>query len=171
MDELPDLPDDALEPAELAAAAAPALEQCDASGDVAAVIYANGAPESWDGQAWASAPVWRATVLTPTGGAVVRPDDGTPFAPLTCPDPLLPGLATASPTDRSHSGQSGASRSTPAVSRTAAARPAPSSSIPNAASRIPRITTAPGTPASRARAAIRRRCSSVRYTCVRCIHR
>ena len=90
--ELPDLPDDALEPAALAAAAAPALEQCDAAGDVAAVIYANGAPESWDGQAWASAPVWRTTVLTPDGGAVVRPDDATPFAPLTCPDPLLPGI-------------------------------------------------------------------------------
>lgn len=82
-------PEDVLEPVDLAAASATALDDCDAGDDVRAVLYATGAPAAWDGQEWSRTPTWRATVVTPDTGVVVDPTSGQAFAPLTCVDPLL----------------------------------------------------------------------------------
>lgn len=142
--QLPELPAATLEPAALVEAAAPALEQCGAAGEVAAVLYANGAPEAWDGEAWTAAPVWRATVLTPQGGVVVRPEDAVAFAPLTCPDPLLPDLApTAAVTAQTAPSSVGSSLP-----------PGPSTSPPQAAASAA-ASTPPG-PARSGRASPRR---------------
>ncbi|MEE8602628.1 hypothetical protein [Euzebya tangerina] len=85
-------PEDALEPIDLAAAAAPALADCDAEGEeVRAVLYATGAPATWDGSTWTRLPSWRATVVTESVGVVVDPLNGQAFAPLTCVEPLLLG--------------------------------------------------------------------------------
>lgn len=79
------LPEDVLEPAALAAAAVPALRDCDAGDEpVRSVLYATGAPGSWDGERWTATPDWRATVVTDTVEVVVQPDTGRPFAPLEC---------------------------------------------------------------------------------------
>jgi hypothetical protein len=82
-------PGAALEPADLGAAAAGALEQCGTGGPARAVLYATGAPAAWDGQVWTRNPTWRATVVAEGGGVVVDPTTGQPFAPLTCVDPVL----------------------------------------------------------------------------------
>ena len=82
-------PGEALEPAALGRASRTALAACEVDGaPVEAVIYATGAPGSWDGEAWTVVPTWRATVVTADGGAVVDPTSGSPFAPLTCVEPL-----------------------------------------------------------------------------------
>lgn len=87
--ELPDLPAEVLEPRALGEATRPALGECGADGPVRAVLYATGAPAAWDGERWSTVPTWRATVVTADGGVIVDPRDGTPFAPLTCVEPLL----------------------------------------------------------------------------------
>lgn len=86
---LPPFPEDALEPVSLGEAAQPALADCGTPGTVRAVVYATGAPGSWDGQEWTLLPTWRATVVTPRGGVSVSPADGTAYAPLTCVEPLV----------------------------------------------------------------------------------
>ncbi|WP_108664311.1 hypothetical protein [Euzebya rosea] len=89
--ELPPVPEGLLEPADLGAAAADALASCDAGGQpVVAVVYATGAPAAWDGSTWTTPPAWRSTVITETAGVAVDPTSGTPLAPLTCVDPVLP---------------------------------------------------------------------------------
>jgi hypothetical protein len=89
VEEIPALPAGALEPVALGAAAAGPLEECGAAGAVRAVLYATGAPASWDGQRWSRTPSWRATVVTEAGGVSVDPTSGRAFAPLVCVDPLL----------------------------------------------------------------------------------
>lgn len=87
--EVPELPADALPPEELGPAAADALAACEVSGPVRAVLYATGAPGAWDGERWTAVPVWRATAVAESGGAVVDPRTGVAYAPLVCVEPLL----------------------------------------------------------------------------------
>jgi hypothetical protein len=87
--EIPALPADVLEPVDLAAAAERGLADCGADGPVRAVLYATGAPATWDGTSWTRTPGWQATVFTEAVGVTVDPTSGTPFAPLTCVEPLL----------------------------------------------------------------------------------
>lgn len=90
VEELPPFPDDALAPTDLGLAAEDGLAQCDAAGGpVRAVVYATGAPGAWDGSTWTSVPAWRATVVTAAGGVVVDPRTGSPYAPLTCVEPVV----------------------------------------------------------------------------------
>lgn len=90
VEEMIPLPEDALEPAALAAAAATALADCGSTdAPVEAVLYATGAPAAWDGTTWTRTPSWRATVVTPVTGVVVDPTSGQAFAPLTCVEPVL----------------------------------------------------------------------------------
>ncbi|CAN5480092.1 hypothetical protein BH23ACT7_BH23ACT7_18720 [soil metagenome] len=88
LEAVPPLPDDTLEPADLAAAAAPVLERCGASGAVTTVLYATGAPAIWDGQSWTVDPQWRATVATGSGGAAVDPRTGAAVLDDPCLEPL-----------------------------------------------------------------------------------
>lgn len=72
--EIPAFPDDAAQPAQLAAAEGPA--QCGV-GDVASVFYVTGAPVAWNGTEWTPAPQWRATVTAPDGsGAAIAVSGG-----------------------------------------------------------------------------------------------
>ncbi len=87
--EMVPFPDAALEPVDLATAAAGPLAECGAEAPAQAVLYATGAPASWDGTTWTRIPSWRATVVTPEAGVVVDPTSGQAFAPLTCVEPLL----------------------------------------------------------------------------------
>jgi hypothetical protein len=89
VDAIAPFPEAAMEPADLAAAAAAALADCEAAGPARAVLYATGAPAAWDGTAWTRNPTWRATVVTGAGGVVVDATTGQAFAPLTCVAPLL----------------------------------------------------------------------------------
>lgn len=89
VEEIPALPADALEPADLAEASATALADCGADGPVRAVLYATGAPATWDGSRWTRTPSWQATVVTEEVGVTVDPRTGTAFAPLTCVEPFL----------------------------------------------------------------------------------
>lgn len=69
VEQIPPFPDDALEPAALAADESVAA--C-GGGDEASVFYVTGAPVAWDGGQWARPPEWRATVTGPDGaGATV----------------------------------------------------------------------------------------------------
>lgn len=69
VEQIPPFPDDALEPADLAAAEAVAA--CGV-GEEASVFYVTGAPVAWDGTEWSRPPEWRATVTAPEGsGATV----------------------------------------------------------------------------------------------------
>lgn len=68
--ELPPLPDDARDPAVLAERAATTLDDCGA-GPVARVLYDTGAPFTWDGSAWTSAPAWTAALVDAEGGGTV----------------------------------------------------------------------------------------------------
>ncbi|CAN5705128.1 hypothetical protein BH24ACT15_BH24ACT15_14080 [soil metagenome] len=90
VDAIQPLPEQAVEPAELAAAAAPALAECGSVDQPPrAVLYATGAPAAWDGNRWTRTPTWRATVVTESTGVVVDVTSGQPFAPLTCVEPVL----------------------------------------------------------------------------------
>ncbi len=71
VEELPALPDAAQDPQELAAAAAPLLDECGYDSTVASVLYASGAPVAWDGERWTEEPAWTATVATPDGDSVL----------------------------------------------------------------------------------------------------
>ncbi len=78
--ELPARPDDVAEPRHLVAAAEAPVAACDA-GPVVQVLYATGAPVSWDGQAWSVAPEWTATLTDAQGaGATVDPAGDGPVA-------------------------------------------------------------------------------------------
>jgi hypothetical protein len=76
LDAIPELPDGVLDPTALAEAAEPALDECDLSAPVRTVVYATGAPMSWDGQRWTAEPQWTANLLVEDGGTVVDPADG-----------------------------------------------------------------------------------------------
>ena len=65
VEQIPGFPDDALEPAQLAAAQA--VVACGVA-DQASVFYVTGAPVAWTGTAWSPVPEWQATVTTPDGG-------------------------------------------------------------------------------------------------------
>ncbi|QBI18904.1 hypothetical protein ER308_04650 [Egibacter rhizosphaerae] len=66
--EVPDL-DDAMDPAETAAAGEPALSEC-GHGAAEEVRYMSGAPEGWDGDTWRVDPQWRVMLLVGEGGVV-----------------------------------------------------------------------------------------------------
>lgn len=69
--QIPEFPDDAAAPQELADAAA--TGDC-AMGGASTVLYATGAPVAWDGTTWRAVPVWTATVAADDGtGAVLDP--------------------------------------------------------------------------------------------------
>lgn len=89
VEQLPPLPGAVLEPADLAEASATALADCGAEGPVRAVLYATGAPATWDGAEWTRTPSWQATMVTEEVGVTVDPQTGTAFAPLTCVEPFL----------------------------------------------------------------------------------
>jgi hypothetical protein len=75
--DVPPLPELAQPPVVLVEDAAAALEGCDAGDDVAVVVYATGAPASWDGERWTEEPAWTAVLSTEDGqGAVVDPVTG-----------------------------------------------------------------------------------------------
>lgn len=77
MEQVPALPEGALDPFPLVAAAADALAACGIGGDPDAVLYATGAPAAWDGQSWAEQPAWTATIRSGDEGAVqVDPTSG-----------------------------------------------------------------------------------------------
>lgn len=73
LEEIPELPGDAREPSELAEAAEETFDACDVDGDVAAVIYATGAPQSWNSEVgeWSAPLMWTATATTADGAGVV----------------------------------------------------------------------------------------------------
>lgn len=75
--EVPPLPAGVREPVELVSAAAEALDGCGVTQPVTAALYATGAPVAWDGNAWATAPAWSATLSDVQGrGVVVDPSSG-----------------------------------------------------------------------------------------------
>ncbi|MDP8969162.1 MAG: hypothetical protein M3N52_01360, partial [Actinomycetota bacterium] len=77
LQQLPPMPTNAREPAALARAARSALIECGVDQPTRGVLYATGAPASWDGQRWADPPVWTATVTGPKdSGVVVDPVSG-----------------------------------------------------------------------------------------------
>lgn len=69
VEEVPDLPEGALDPLPLAEAAAPALGECGVDGQPTQVRYATGAPYAWTGEAWAEELDWTAAVAV-TGEGV-----------------------------------------------------------------------------------------------------
>ncbi|HUH07167.1 MAG TPA: hypothetical protein VML96_05090 [Egibacteraceae bacterium] len=74
-------PDGLAEPDALIEAAAGVLESCGASGGPSGLLYATGAPISWDAGAgaWSAPPVWTATVFASgAGGAALDPSSGAP---------------------------------------------------------------------------------------------
>lgn len=68
--ELPAFPQDAKAPSELVDAARPVLAGCGFRERVDTVLYASGAPFTWNGEAWSAPPAWRALVLTEDGAGV-----------------------------------------------------------------------------------------------------
>lgn len=64
LDELPEFPDDAATPEELATSEA--AQSCGVTGDVT-VLYVTGAPIAWDGSQWSTPPEWRVTVAAADG--------------------------------------------------------------------------------------------------------
>jgi hypothetical protein len=86
LEQVPALPDALLEPHELAEVAAEPLDDCGFDDEVSAVLYASGAPASWDGDRWTETPAWSATVTNDDGsGVVVDPVTGAP-EPGSCVD-------------------------------------------------------------------------------------
>jgi hypothetical protein len=73
---LPELPPEVWEPAALARSARSALRRCGLTSPVDGVLYATGAPVSWNGRRWTAPPVWTATVTTDRGGVQVDPLTG-----------------------------------------------------------------------------------------------
>jgi hypothetical protein len=73
---LPDLPPEAQEPSALARGARAALRRCGVGAAAEAVLYATGAPVSWNGRRWTAPPAWTATVVTARGGVQVHPLTG-----------------------------------------------------------------------------------------------
>lgn len=80
LEAVPPLPDDAAEPTALLAAAQPLMGDCGATPPATQVLYATGAPVSWDGTAWSVPPEWTATVLDGEASGVVLDPTGAPAA-------------------------------------------------------------------------------------------
>lgn len=81
LEQVPPLPDGTLDPLPLAEAAADALAACGVEGAVVDVLYASGAPFSWDAgtQTWRAVPEWTATLTDDAGfGVAVDPVSGAP---------------------------------------------------------------------------------------------
>jgi hypothetical protein len=77
--EIPPFPEEAQDPQELAAVAAPMLEACGVDPIVSSVLYASGAPVAWDGERWREQPTWTAAVATQDGDTVhLDPATGEP---------------------------------------------------------------------------------------------
>lgn len=66
--DLPPLPDDAVEPVDLAQS--DAAQECGIASPTT-VLYATGAPVAWDGVTWTSPPQWRATISDGEAAAAV----------------------------------------------------------------------------------------------------
>lgn len=81
LDAIAPLPGRALDPIDLAEAAASALSDCGVSGDPTSVVYASGAPWSWNDGNWEPRPTWSAAVRSGSVGAVVLDVDGGPADP------------------------------------------------------------------------------------------
>ena len=79
MRQVPPLPPEAMEPAELADLARAALRDCRISGRPDGVVYASGAPVAWNGRRWTAPPTWTATVTTGGGAVQLDPVTGTPL--------------------------------------------------------------------------------------------
>ncbi len=78
---LPRLPGRVRNPGALASAAGEALAECGVTAPVRDVLYATGAPVTWDGSAWTMPPTWKATLRDQRGaGATVDPVTGAPVA-------------------------------------------------------------------------------------------
>lgn len=71
--EIPPLPDDVVEPDQLAQS--DAAEECGVTVP-ASVLYVTGAPVAWDGTTWTRPPDWRASVTSDAATAVVDPRTG-----------------------------------------------------------------------------------------------
>lgn len=79
VEQIPDFPDAAQEPQDLAASAAPVLDGCGFDQTAASVLYASGAPVAWDGERWTEELAWTATVVSADDDAVLLdPVSGDP---------------------------------------------------------------------------------------------
>lgn len=65
---VPEIPDDAAEPGDLAQSSA--AQECGV-GTATTVLYVTGAPVTWDGTSWTSPPDWRATITDGEAAAAV----------------------------------------------------------------------------------------------------
>lgn len=68
--EIPPFADEARDPQDLAAVAAPLLAECGVGTAASSVLYASGAPAAWDGERWTEALSWTAIVATDEGDTV-----------------------------------------------------------------------------------------------------
>jgi hypothetical protein len=80
---LPELPPEVQEPSALARGARAALRRCGIGAGAEAVLYATGAPVSWNGRRWTAPPAWTATVMTERGGVQVDPLSGDDLRCIT----------------------------------------------------------------------------------------
>jgi hypothetical protein len=79
LEQVPPLPEAIRQPHELAEAAAEPLDACGFDEQATGVLYASGAPASWDGERWTEPPGWTATVTNADGsGVVLDPVTGAP---------------------------------------------------------------------------------------------
>lgn len=69
MRQVPALPVDVLQPAELVTRGREALRACGFRATPTGVLYATGAPAGWNGRRWAAPPEWTATVTSDRGAA------------------------------------------------------------------------------------------------------
>lgn len=81
--QLPELPAEVQEPSALARGARAALRRCGMGAGAEAVLYATGAPVSWNGRRWTAPPAWTATVMTDQGGVQVDPLTGDDLRCIT----------------------------------------------------------------------------------------
>ena len=79
LQEVPEPPDDLVEPGQWPESVDDALDECEVD-EPREVLYATGAPAAWDGSAWADEPRWRVTVLDDEGQGAVLDHDGAPRA-------------------------------------------------------------------------------------------
>ncbi len=71
---VPALPDDVVDPASAATAAAEAPDGCGMADEPHEILYTTGAPGAWDGSGWAQEPRWTVTVLGEGGGVLLDID-------------------------------------------------------------------------------------------------
>ena len=74
--QIPALPPEAKQPAELVRLARAALRECRIAGAPEGVLYATGAPAAWNGRRWTAPPQWTATVATGDGAVQFDPLTG-----------------------------------------------------------------------------------------------